>query len=770
MDPSPEDRHRELQRRVEELERRIADLERTGSPGARVPEASPPGETPRTTEPPPSGRRFQPWRGRRADPGREKPPRPDLESLIGGSLLQRLGLAAIFLGFAFLLKLSFERGWISPSLRVASGFAAGLGLVLGGEVARRRAYSRFGAGLTGGGIALLYLTVYAGHAFYGFFGDPLAFALSAGVTLGGVLLALRWGSLPLAVLAQLGGFFTPVMLDTGMDRQVALMTFLLVLDAGLVVVSWRKGWRLTEWIGWAGTALLFQAWTERHYDGTKLVPTLRFLSLFYAVFLAAPVARAFSRGRVDGVQDLAGMLLPTSLYAPAALWLLGPDRDLAASLLSFTLAAAFAGMGLAFGRRAAREPELARFPAILFGLGGLLFTEGLARGFEDATLTVLLAAWAAVVGGLAARTNLPLVRLGAVLLHGWVISRGLVFHHWFDYRPSRAPWIPFWNERVSTWTAAGAALVAAALCAHFLGRTRRGRVPVSWLLGTLWMALAVGSEFAGLASHADGRAPWVVMSFAAPIGGYLPFANARCVFWIAAAAVFWLSARGLAGLRGRSDAFGRGLDHAAWMVGVVILASESAGLLDRPVGANPARFFALSLEVADWRFLANGRAVLLAVYAAGILLSPAVDRRFSRGPSPGWHLAATKSVGVAVLLALLSGETVGLAVEAAARSPWDLLLEARFLGTAAQTALTLTWGGAAMGILAIGIARGDAVLRRFGLVVFGATIVKILFVDLSQVDLVYRIFSFLGTGMVLVAASWAYHRYVIGPEKRPASA
>ncbi len=770
LDQAPEDRDRELERRIQQLERRIADLERRRPPGAGATGPTPPMDTARPEGLPSPGEWPPSEPRRRADPPRGGPPRLDLESLIGGSLLQRLGLAAIFLGFAFLLKLSFERGWISPSLRVASGFVAGIGLILGGEVSKRRAYSRFGAGLTGGGIGLLYLSVYAGHAFYGFFGAPLAFALATAVTFGGVLLALRWDSLPLAVLAQLGGFFTPVMVDTGVDRQVALMSFLLVLDAGVAVVSWRKGWRATEWIGWLGTTLLFQAWTDRHYAETKLVPTLLFLSLFYAVFLAAPLARAFSRGRVEVVQDLAGILLPTSLYAQAALWLLGPDRDLAASLLSFALAAAFAGMGRAFGRRAAREPELARFPAILFGLAGLLFTEGLARGFEDATLTVLLAAWAAVVGGLAARTNFPLVRLGAILLHGWVISRGVVFHHWFNDPPSKAPWTPFWNERFSTWTAAGAALVAAALCAHSLGRTRRGRIPVSWLLGTLWMALAVGSEFAGLASRADGRAPWVVMSFAAPIGGYLPFANARCVFWIAAAAVLWLSARGLAGLRGRSDAFGRGLDHAAWMVGVVILASESAGLLDRPVGANPARFFALSLEVADWRFLANGRAVLLAVYAAGILLSPAVDRRFSRGPSPGWHLAATKSVGVAVLLALLSGETVGLAVEAAARSPWDLLLEARFLGTAAQTALTLTWGGAAMGILAIGIARGDAVLRRFGLVVFGATIVKSLVVDLSQVDLVYRIFSFLGTGLVLVAASWTYHRYVIGPEKRAASA
>ena len=548
------------------------------------------------------------------------------------------------------------------------------------------------------------------------------------------------------------------------------MSFLLLLDGGIAFVSWKKGWRLLEWIGWTGTSLLFYGWAQRYYADSKLVQTLLFLSLFYVVFLAPPLARAFSQGRVDPVQDLAGILLPTSLYAPTALWFLGPERDLAASLLFLALAAAFAGMGRAVRQRTEREPALARFPATLFGLAGLLFTEALARGFEDATLTILLAGWAAVVGWLAARTNVRLHRLAAALLHGWVACRGLAFHHWFDDPPSEAPWAPFWNERFSTWTTAGAALVAAAFCAHSVGRAGRGRIPVSWLLGTQWMALAVGSEFAGLVSRADGRAPWVVMSYAAPVGGYHPFANARCAFWIAAAAVLWLSARGLVRLRGRSDAFGRGLDHVAWMVAVVILASESGGLLDRQVGAGAARFFALSLEVADWRFLANGRAVLLAVYAAGILLAPAVDRRFSDGPSPGWHLAASKTAGLVVLLALVTGETVGLALEAAARSPWDLLLEARYLGTAAQTALTLTWVGSAMGILAVGIARGDAVLRRFGLVVFGAAIVKLLFVDLSRVDLVYRIFSFLGTGMVLVAASWAYHRYVIGPEKRAASA
>ena len=45
------------------------------------------------------------------------------------------------------------------------------------------------------------------------------------------------------------------------------------------------------------------------------------------------------------------------------------------------------------------------------------------------------------------------------------------------------------------------------------------------------------------------------------------------------------------------------------------------------------------------------------------------------------------------------------------------------------------------------------------IVLFGLAILKIFIYDLSFLDTLYRIFSFLGLGLILLAVSYLYQRY-----------
>jgi uncharacterized membrane protein len=49
-------------------------------------------------------------------------------------------------------------------------------------------------------------------------------------------------------------------------------------------------------------------------------------------------------------------------------------------------------------------------------------------------------------------------------------------------------------------------------------------------------------------------------------------------------------------------------------------------------------------------------------------------------------------------------------------------------------------------------------LRWSGIAIFLATIAKAFFVDLSNLDTIYRVGSFLALGALLVAASYLYQR------------
>ena len=100
------------------------------------------------------------------------------EWLLGGNWLARIGIVAIIFGVAFFISLAIDRGWLGEAERVILGVAAGLAFIGGGEYFRRR-YGVWAQTVTGGGIAILYLSVYGAFALYGLISTELAFGAFA---------------------------------------------------------------------------------------------------------------------------------------------------------------------------------------------------------------------------------------------------------------------------------------------------------------------------------------------------------------------------------------------------------------------------------------------------------------------------------------------------------------------------------------------------------------------------------------------------------------
>jgi uncharacterized membrane protein len=68
--------------------------------------------------------------------------------------------------------------------------------------------------------------------------------------------------------------------------------------------------------------------------------------------------------------------------------------------------------------------------------------------------------------------------------------------------------------------------------------------------------------------------------------------------------------------------------------------------------------------------------------------------------------------------------------------------------------------------MAFGIWRRSRILRHMAIILFGVTILKIFTYDLSFLDTLYRIFSFVALGLILLAVSYLYQRYrdvILGP-------
>jgi uncharacterized membrane protein len=195
---------------------------------------------------------------------------PDtLEEKIALVWFTRAGALAMLLGVAYFFKYAVDSDWIGPLGRVALGALAGAAVLAAAELVRARTKPIFIHVLSGVGLALLYLSAYASHAFYHLVPPAPAFVAIAVVTLLGGALAIRHRAEPVLVLALIAGFAAPVLLSTGEDRPAALFTYLLLLSAGGLAVAVRMNFRVAAWVAMGGTALLFAGWYQKFFEVSK---------------------------------------------------------------------------------------------------------------------------------------------------------------------------------------------------------------------------------------------------------------------------------------------------------------------------------------------------------------------------------------------------------------------------------------------------------------------------------------------------------------------
>lgn len=250
------------------------------------------------------------------------------EELIGGNLFNRIGAIAVVIGLALALLYAIQEGFITPPLRIALGYAVGIGLLLLGYRFHRRGMATFAQGLIGAGIAVCYLCGYASYvpAVVGAFGVepmvsyPVAFVLMIAAAILAFQQAILYDSLAVALLGWVGGFLTPFILRSGNDNVLGLLTYLAFLTLGMVaLVIWRDRWAVLEPLTLVTTYLIY-------FTLSLLMPgaftsiinaplAAGFLIVIWAMFHAADLHRAYWR-----VTSLSQMRQFFSALNPVMMW------------------------------------------------------------------------------------------------------------------------------------------------------------------------------------------------------------------------------------------------------------------------------------------------------------------------------------------------------------------------------------------------------------------------------------------------------------------
>lgn len=637
------------------------------------------------------------------------PPKRDtaaLESFLGGRVLLVVGVVAVLFAVGFFLKVAFERGWFPPEARVASSILVGVAALIGGDRLRARGLANYGHAIMGGGLGALFLAVFYAAAGHELIAREVGFAATAAVTWMGATLALRRDAPLLAWLGFLGAFLAPALLGRDEDALESLTAWLAFANVGVAWVLVRRAWPGLDALAVLSTCSYFALWLVRWGDDDRRVVGGLCLAALTVAMLVVCHGPAIVARRAPTSWNLVVALFASAFAAMAGHELLADSHRAALGLGLLVLGALHAVSAVLVARRAPDAAQrthgevLACYALAAVGTAVPYLFDG-----EGVSIAWAATGAAAIAGG-ARRDAKWFAQLGAAAL---VLSIG---HVLVEVRAQAAPQPPFagaafWSSLIP---AAAAALAAWAVS--------------SWRPGWSGSAVAlrvVGGLVGAFAVAVETQRVVVDMGPPSPTDALQAGQGAAAAAAASFAAVVALCGRRLGGRAG----------PAAGAAAAVALL-----WLGMSVAVGPR----WNVEPFVNRHVATGLAALLGLGVVAAT-SGGVQRLL---------------VGVGVLAAWLALASVELYEWGEVAAATDLSREA--LRFRAQVWISVVWGITGTLPVVAGFVWNREALRWTGLGVLAATVAKVFLFDMSRLDTVSRIGSFLALGLLLVGASFLYQR------------
>ncbi len=330
-------RHKAIQEEIQDLQNTLFTLET--SEIKLTPAPKPPTVEARTEAPKPQPKPEVVDTGRISGEGIKSPvspPRPGnnkktpIEDFIGKNLLNKVGIAVLVAGVAFGTKYSIDNNLINPVTRVIMGYF--WGIVLNVVAMRlRRSHENFSAVLLSGGMAVMYFVTFFAYDFYNLIPQVPTFALMVIFTAFTVFAAIRYNRQVIGIIGLVGAYAVPFLLSDGSGRVAILFSFVTVVNAGILIIAFRKYWHTLYYVAFVLTWLIFIAWFSTAFEAdTHLAMSLVFSTIFFVTFYAMFLSYKLIKREALLKVDLVFMLLNSFVffgYGIAALdaWEFGDD-------------------------------------------------------------------------------------------------------------------------------------------------------------------------------------------------------------------------------------------------------------------------------------------------------------------------------------------------------------------------------------------------------------------------------------------------------------
>lgn len=217
----------------------------------------------------------------------------NIEVKIGLSWINKIGILLTLIGVLTFFQFAYTH-FFTPQIKGISGMLLGIAFLAGGIYCYHKEKKTFGTGLTGGGIAILYIAIFMSYFNLQIIGLILAISLCVLISCVAFTLSVRYHSKTIGIFALVGGYMPLISLGilNGIEEPYVLlcMLYVFILHGVTLAIGLKKDWPLLTYVSFIINvpALLILIVVANH-----IYLSLTFTLLTFIVYLVSILAYPF---------------------------------------------------------------------------------------------------------------------------------------------------------------------------------------------------------------------------------------------------------------------------------------------------------------------------------------------------------------------------------------------------------------------------------------------------------------------------------------------
>ena len=236
-----------------------------------------------------------------------------LEKFVGENLISKIGIIVLIIGVAIGVKYAIDNNLISPLMRIILGYLVGFCLSFFAFRLKDKMLS-FSAVLTSGSLAVYYFITYAAHSFYNLFPQIAGIIIMVIITVLTVLLALYYSKQVIAHFGLVGAYIIPYLLDEPFKNPAVLFSYMAIINSGIVFLATRKQWKPLNYVALIVTWIIFGSWFFSPQYNQQLSACFIFLTVFFTIFHLVLLSYKLILRELFNIEDIFFLIINAGVF------------------------------------------------------------------------------------------------------------------------------------------------------------------------------------------------------------------------------------------------------------------------------------------------------------------------------------------------------------------------------------------------------------------------------------------------------------------------